>query len=243
MTPSPIIPDRRSTISNREMQVRKEKWTVQVQGDMTLMNKDEAAKLNEKFRKRKKHKFGSQLSVDSHENQSVPEPRRATVPLKSASLPISLPPVVENETGRPNWVDQISSEFKVKLSEVERDDSSPEPIFRRASVIPVSPAPEKRKPSKGDLISKIILKSFLKVKSSIDSNSNRGKLPVDCTQMIEPIYSILFKVHTFFSYCVFIFKVYEKIFLTFHVNFSKSKLLMAWVTHKVGGNLNTDKIL
>jgi len=132
------------------MKVHKEKWTVQVQGDMTLMNKDEAAKLNEKFRKRKKDKFGSHLETP---------PERATISHLPAPLPVpvgsrktgSLPPVIENEkeADRPNWVDQISSEFSVKLSEVSGETSNRQ--SGRKALIPVSPAPKKRKASKGDI--------------------------------------------------------------------------------------------
>ena len=53
-------------VSNRAVKVKNENWTVHVHGDMTVMNKDEAAKLSAIFR-----------------NDKPPRRRRATGKFKS----------------------------------------------------------------------------------------------------------------------------------------------------------------
>ena len=111
------------------------------------MNKDEAAKLNEKFRKRKEDRFGSTLtlpplkqrfsenSVETIAESPEVAQRRITIPSTKREIGS-----ISEISARPDWVERISSEFSVNLSVTEN-----EPENRKTAVSPVL----ERKASKG----------------------------------------------------------------------------------------------
>ena len=132
------------SVSNRAVKVKNENWTVHVHGDMTVMNKDEAAKLSAIFR-----------------NDKPPRRRRATVKFqfhltftwKSVhKLELVTVRPIEEEPAettsstnlKPDWVSKLSAEFNAEISEVENFKKSTE-----SKIIPVSPLGERRKSSKG----------------------------------------------------------------------------------------------
>ena len=102
---------------------------------MTVMNKDEAAKLNEIFRRK------SSAAL----NSLVQTPPRSSVGARvnglsgSSKPPLSPVPTRKSTSvlNRPTWVDSISDEFNVKLSETQ--NATP-----KRQIFDVSPAPKKR---------------------------------------------------------------------------------------------------
>merc|ERR1719394_224749 len=96
------------------------------------MNKDEAAKLNEIFRRKSSAALNSLIQTPPRSSlvartggQSVKPPFSPVPTRKSTSV-----------LNRPTWVDSISDEFNVKLSETQNPVKKP--------IFDVSPAPKKR---------------------------------------------------------------------------------------------------
>ena len=105
-----------------------------IKGEMTVMNKDEAAKLNEIFRRKSSAAINSLIQTPPRSSlvartggQSVKPPFSPVPTRKSTSV-----------LNRPTWVDSISDEFNVKLSETQ----NAKPV--RKQIFDVSPAPKKR---------------------------------------------------------------------------------------------------
>ena len=101
---------------------------------MTVMNKDEAAKLNEIFRRKSSAAINSLIQTPPRSSlvartggQSMRPPFSPVPTRKSTSV-----------LNRPTWVDSISDEFNVKLSETQNAQPTKKQIFD------VSPAPKKR---------------------------------------------------------------------------------------------------
>ena len=104
---------------------------------MTVMNKDEAAKLNEIFRRKSSAAINS--LVQTPPRSSITASR--TSALSGLSRPPMSPIPTRKSTSvlnRPTWVDSISDEFNVKLSETQNAKPVKKQIFD------VSPAPKKR---------------------------------------------------------------------------------------------------
>ena len=97
---------------------------------MTVMNKDEAAKLNEIFRRKSSAALNSLI-------QTPPRPS-LVAPTGQSKPPFSPVPTRKSTSvlNRPTWVDNISDEFNVKLSETQN------PVKKQ--IFDVSPAPKKR---------------------------------------------------------------------------------------------------
>ena len=97
---------------------------------MTVMNKDEAAKLNEIFRRKSSAALNSLI-------QTPPRPS-LVAPTGQSKPPFSPVPTRKSTSvlNRPTWVDNISDEFNVKLSETQN------PVKKQ--IFDVSPAPQKR---------------------------------------------------------------------------------------------------
>ena len=101
-----------------------------IKGEMTVMNKDEAAKLNEIFRRKSSAAINSLIQTP---------PRSSLVARTGQSKPPFSPVPIRKSTSvlnRPTWVDSISDEFNVKLSETQN------PVKKQ--IFDVSPAPKKR---------------------------------------------------------------------------------------------------
>jgi CHAT domain-containing protein len=101
------------------MVVKAEKWTVQVHGEMTVMNKAELAELNEVYR-------GSLLAGDERiqqRNSKLLERKKRNRTISSENKK-----TIENTEVAPSWVDNIASEFRSSVSVLENTirEESPE---------------------------------------------------------------------------------------------------------------------
>lgn len=100
-------------LSSRNVLVKPEKWTVQVHGEMTVMNKDELAKLNQVYK-------GSLLAGDDRLQNRQQGTRKNKRKRRTSEQ--------GTKTTQPDWVTNVASEFKVPVLDdiKKRVDSIPE---------------------------------------------------------------------------------------------------------------------